>query len=614
MEYEPEERRPLMRTISEEGVFDPPQTPVIYNISRSKRRLACGTILLTEMLERLAYYGIVSNLIMFLIGKPFNWIASKASHIFFAFTGLSYIFSVIGGLVADTCLGRFRTIWISLVIYSCGIVFFLLLGKAADDKEFLERLCNCEQSKHNSTDLTGINNTETLVGPPTEKTVLCLWPLLTGIVLTAIAGGSMRANLSPFGAEQVKHEGPDMIRTFFNWFYWAINIGSLLALAGVAYVQQNVSFFIGYAIVAGSLVLALFVFVSGKCTYLMRKPTGSVLPNTFKIIGEAFKRRGLRKETNRRRVSSHMLTACPKITFLDMAKKRYGGSFHDSMVEDVKSLKKVIGVFILLIPYWMSYYQMQSTFVLQGVHMDLSLFTGRVAALFQVKFPVASLAIFDVIIVILLLPILDRCIYPCLVRRGYNISLFYRILVGMIFSILGVCAAGVLEIYRRDCANDPKCNDTQDIMGTNFTIARMTIFCQVPQFVLIGISEALASVAALEYAYSHAPKSMQGLIMGLFCLSNGIGALCGSALMALVSLDGIEWFTSRDGGNINEGHLAYYFFLLAGIQVAATLIFSIGKARSAMGKSEAQHGAADMGPRSRQVHVQRKNSTSSSGE
>ncbi|XP_063971234.1 solute carrier family 15 member 4-like [Lytechinus pictus] len=614
MEYEPEERRPLIRTISEDGVFDSPQTPVYYEISSKKRRVACFIILLTEMLERLAYYGITSNLILFLNLEPYNWLSYNAMHVFFAFTSVSYIFSVIGGLIADTYLGRFKTIFISLVIYVIGGVFFVLMGYATLDQDFMCDFCD----EHDVVNASRTDPTGHKIEPaPAKSPVTCLGPLLVATLLTAIGGGSVRANLSPFGAEQVKHEGPDMIRTFFNWFYWSINIGSCIAFGAVAFVQQNISFFYGYIIVCVAVVLSLMVFTCGRCMFLTKEPTGSVLPNTFKIITQAFRRRKMRKELSITR-TSHMLSSCPKVTFLDMAKKRYGGSFHDSMVEDVKSLKKVIGVFLVLVPYWMVYFQMQSTFVLQGLHMRFMIPKHNSTEPSPFNFPVAWLSLFDVVVVILLLPILDRCIYPRLIRRGYNISLFYRILFGMIFSMLSVLTAGGLELARKHCVNDvPNCtlNETMPNTQDSYNAADMWIFYQIPQYILIGISEVLASVAGLEFAYSHAPKSMQGLIMGLFCLSNGIGSLCGSALVALLSIPKIGWFNPEDRGNINDGDLAYYFFMLAGIQLIATVIFFIYN----HGKVLNSHPGQQSGPNSlkssaRTIHVQRKNSTSGSGE
>ena len=46
-----------------------------------------------------------------------------------------------------------------------------------------------------------------------------------------------------------------------------------------------------------------------------------------------------------------------KISFLDYAKHRHGGIFHNSLVDDVKKLKMILAVFGVLIPYWVVYFQ-----------------------------------------------------------------------------------------------------------------------------------------------------------------------------------------------------------------------------------------------------------------
>lgn len=48
-----------------------------------------------------------------------------------------------------------------------------------------------------------------------------------------------------------------------------------------------------------------------------------------------------------------------KLTFLDYAKHRYGGIFHDTLVDDVKQLNKIVCTFAVLIPYWLVYFQVQ---------------------------------------------------------------------------------------------------------------------------------------------------------------------------------------------------------------------------------------------------------------
>ena len=64
------------------------------------------------------------------------------------------------------------------------------------------------------------------------------------------------------------------------------------------------------------------------------------------------------------------------------------------------------------------------------------------------QIPIAWLSLFDVICIIVLLPLFDRAIYPALDRRGYTPPLRSRIMVGMVFSGIAVVVAGFLEMYR----------------------------------------------------------------------------------------------------------------------------------------------------------------------
>lgn len=101
-------------------------------------------------------------------------------------------------------------------------------------------------------------------------------------------------------------------------------------------------------------------------------------------------------------------------------------------------------------------------------------------------------------------------------------------------------------------------------------MSRISIFWQIPQFVLIGISEIFASITSLEFFYSQAPHSMRSVSQALNLFTNALGSWLTIPLTMLVNADtSDEWIPD----NIDEGHLDWYFYLLAGLMFAALLIF-----------------------------------------
>ena len=102
---------------------------------------------------------------------------------------------------------------------------------------------------------------------------------------------------------------------------------------------------------------------------------------------------------------------------------------------------------------------------------------------------------------ILLLPFLDRIIYPWLDRHGVNFTLLRRMTLGMLFSVLAMITAGVLEHVRLEY--DPSHQINQTIGNTTYPGADIWVFWQIPQYTLIGISEVLASVAGKCQPCSH---------------------------------------------------------------------------------------------------------------
>lgn len=170
--------------------------PLLERRPREPRRwwrAAAAAVLLVEMLERAAFFGVAGNLVLYLNSADFHWAGEQASRAALVFLGASYLLAPVGGWLADVYLGRHRAIALSLLLYLaasgllaatafpdgrrsfCGEMLSLPLGPA----------CPSHGCLH------------------TSPTPYCAPTLYAVLLLLALAASSVRSNLTSFGADQV---------------------------------------------------------------------------------------------------------------------------------------------------------------------------------------------------------------------------------------------------------------------------------------------------------------------------------------------------------------------------------------------------------------------------
>ncbi|KAK0047112.1 solute carrier family 15 member 4 [Biomphalaria pfeifferi] len=467
-------------------------------------------ILFVELCERLAFYGVNANLVLFCT-SILDFTSNDATNVSLIFSGSVYIIPIIGGFIADAWSNRFNVIFASGLIYLCGL--FLIVCSAVN----YETLFN-----------------ETNINPDVETLRIFY---IVGLSLVALGTGGIKANVGLFGAQQVQDLGPQAVQVYFNWFYWFVNAGGLIAFSAVAYVQQNVSFTWGYVIPLISMIIALILLNVARSFYIYKPRQGSVLITSFKICHQACSRRS--PEINKR-------------STFDSARKQYGGSYDDVTVDGVIAVLRVLPIFFFVIMFWAIYSQMQSTYFLQGERMDLNVGGGQI--------PVAMLNVFNTIAVLISIPILDRIIYPCFQRIERPLKYMHRIGIGLILSAGSVFIAGWVEIERKK-----QFGFDQVVGDEKFYSSNMSVFLQVPQFMLVGAGEAFTNIAGLEFAYTQAPNTMQGLIMGLYLATAGVGNYLSTAIIAIIEATTKDdpWFPD----DINDGKAEYVFFVFGGLMV-----------------------------------------------
>jgi peptide/histidine transporter 3/4 len=357
-----------------------------------------------EFCERLAYYGFAGSLVLFFQTR-LDMSNEDAVNQFYAWNGFVYVTPLIGGYIADTHLGRYKTILYFSVLYLIGLALFVF-------------------------------------GSVPGAISLAL--VFTAMYTVALGAGGIKPNVSTMGADQFDpqyEQDKKEAAQFFSYFYWSINLGALLAYSLVAYVCQyglpflggeDWGFFIGYLIPTVMMCVGVAVFVSGSKNYKKVKPRGSMLSIATGIVYEAL-------VTNRNKTS-------PTGFILDKASEEHGGSFAANDVQGVKFVAKLAPFLAVMIPYWGIYGQTKTAFQIQGCQMNSNLGS------FQL--PISAMNMFNNVSILILVPFCDQIFYPWLKRKGYNLTMLHKIGYGFIFATLAMVVAALIELYRLKQAPD----------------------------------------------------------------------------------------------------------------------------------------------------------------
>lgn len=518
---------------------------------------ACPFILGNEFCERLAYYGMSSNLVTY-FNERLNEQTSVAANNTLNWSGTCYITPLLGAFLADSYLGRFWTIAVFSTIYAIGMTFLTLTASVPG----LKPTCRPNEGCH-ATD---------------AQKAAFFFALYT----IALGTGGIKSCVSTYGADQFDDadEGEKKKKaSFFNWFYLSINVGALIAGSVLVWVQENVSWGLGFGIPAVAMAIAILSFFSGTRLYRNQKPGGSPLTRIAQVVMAAVRKRRVQVPADKALLyevadaesvikGSRKLDHTEDFRFFDKAAVEIEtDNIKDSVnawrlctvtqVEELKAIIRLLPIWATGIMFSAVYSQMGSLFVLQGQKMD------RRLAPSTFKIPSATLSIFDTISVIIWVPIYDRIIVP--VARKFTghpngITQLQRMGIGLVISIFSMLSAGLVELVRLRIVR------THD--DYQLDAVPMSVFWQVPQYFLIGCAEVFTFIGQLEFFYEQAPDAMRSLSSALSLTTVALGNYLSSLLVTIVTK-----VSTRHGNlgwipdNLNYGHLHYFFWLLAILSV-----------------------------------------------
>jgi len=154
----------------------------------------------------------------------------------------------------------------------------------------------------------------------------------------------------------------------FNWFYWAINIGAISAIA-TTNIEKYYSFWLAYLLPLVVFTGSIIVLIIGRKRYIIGPPTGSLLLRAGRVLIKAIRMRSkLGKQSNR----SH---------FLDYAKEIPSATNQDEQetkvelnenqfIDDLKKAVRACRVFPFYPFYWICYNQLGNNLISQAAQMN----------------------------------------------------------------------------------------------------------------------------------------------------------------------------------------------------------------------------------------------------
>ncbi|KAM5442617.1 hypothetical protein MferCBS31731_002496 [Microsporum ferrugineum] len=464
--------------------------------------LSVWLIATIELCERFAYFGILGPLQNYIqnsgndplqpggigLGQAY---ATTINQMFMLWC---FITPIMGAIVAEQNFGRVRTIVYSSAIYSCGLatLFLSSLPVARD------------------------------IGVP-------FLGLSVSLFLIGIGTGGIKTNVSSLIAEQ--YTGPQerilvlgsgekvvidrdlTLQRIFTMFFLYINVGSLASLASTT-IEQKYGFSVAFALPTIVFLIGLIILLTGKDQYVSHAPDNSLITKACRVIWIAVKNKCSLEHARLTHQAEEGSTEMPP--------------WDDLFIDDLGCALSACKVFLLYPFYWAAYSQLLTNFISQAATMETH------------GIPNDVMTGIDPLVTLILLPILDRFIFPLLRSLGASVRHIDRMALGFLFCGISMLYAAFIQ---RSIYAAPPCYDhprSKDCMGGKFP-NQVSVFLQIPAYVLVALSEILASVAGIEYAYTKAPKSMKSLVMAVYLSTVSAGALVAMTVSPLTVDPRLTW-------------------------------------------------------------------------
>ncbi|CAK5281057.1 unnamed protein product [Mycena citricolor] len=410
------------------------------------------------------------------------------------FTFLAYTLPIVGGILADTRWGRFKTICIGTAIGAVAHVTLVLCAL-----------------------------------PAVISAGHALAPFIVSILLLALGTGCIKTCIAPIivdqstvmsqsvvvlpSGEKVIVDPGATIQSMLMIYYWSVNIGGFFSVA-TSYAEKRVGFWLAY-LVPGILYMLMpitLVIVYPKLVRL--PPQGSVVLDAFRVFRTIFERAGLKGML--KGGDNWNLAKPTSFATSDELERTSRIRWDDEFVDELKRTIKACKLFLFLPIFSLADGGVSVILANQGASMTTD---GA---------PNDLLSNFNALTIVVAIPLLNFLVYPALRHVGINFSPIRRIVFGFLVTAAAMVMGAVVQwrVYQTSPCGYHASTCT---IGTG--VSPISVWVQIPLYALPALAEIFIIVTAYEIAYTSAPRNMKGVVMGLVLFTNAIS----SAIMLVIS-------------------------------------------------------------------------------
>jgi len=572
-------------------------------------------IVIANLFEAFGFFSMGSGQVTFYTSSRWmNTSMIRAMEYASIMSCIAFITPVIGSVIADAYLGRYRVILYSSIVAAVAAIGTCLAVHYENKTMFL----------------------------------LCFMGLFSW------SAGQLKPNLLVLGADQFNEQEPQQLKQrgyYFGLYFWFANIAAAVAMflinyiafEGLGAIQVRTGFSILFPFIIGAACASIVLIIMTACgPFLFKpKPEGSLLLEFFKITKAALTNK---PETNNGRILvasliGLLLTVFIEIPMFFMNPRSKGtlefrctlggliiflvglvvifgrdsswvyhartsaGKFSDRVITGSAEIYRITPFLALATPFFAVCNMMSTLFVAQGCQMRDN------------GYPPQCMLGFEGVAILIMIPFLNKVVYPFFqkVKGGkFTLTPLRKMVIGLFITSLAMVASSTIEYIRRSapyaketCTHEVMnkfrhrvggngdgmgsltCNlqtlgrevDKLSSCGTNMVMKNgfkaihiypekdISLYWMIVPYSLIGLAQSVFAVTMMEFFYAQVPNFVRSLCNSLFSISTAFGLMVGSLVTAICQ----NWIS----GNLDSTHVEYAYFVLFVLAIASSAVTAI---------------------------------------